>query len=875
MSHSRIIGQRFEIGPLAGQGGMGSVYQGVDTVTGEAVAIKLLKPELVTQDPEMVERFAREGEALRKLNHPSIVKVLAAFEENGEHFLIMEYVAGGSLRDLLDEHGALPIKRVLEIALDLADALTRAHRLKIIHRDIKPPNVLLAEDGTPRLTDFGVARLGDSTRMTQTGSMIGTLAYLSPEACAGLQPDGRTDIWSFGVMLYEMLTGKRPFEADNTAALLTAILTKPAPPLQEYRPDVPLLLAGLIDKMLVKERDERISSIRLVGAELEAIMAGAQHSTLDNDEWRASSADVVVGESRFDTPTPSTTAHLQTNIDPSKQSPVITSPQGQEFVVVAKRSAALSKLAAFIIMLVLAGAVGLLLSQRASSPAENDPKPDDVISIAPVEIGQDMVLVAQFEHVGGPARDVQRFIVNDLKRQFEEDIPFSVIRVRAYPRVVSSKAEARAAAEAAGARVIIWGNYNANTVQAELELGDPRLIKTNVFPLQDIETMLSLRVQMTDERSESLALPVLSLFQALYSYESLAFSVARNSAIGELINPALAAQAIGSSTPARWSRMFALFVHEPEKSLDEIDAAINLDSRNPLLYLARSLILQKLGQPERGLEDARTAQRLGPDNWGIPLWQFANDALYLRNDPDAALPYFEQILKINPDDPFALLNKGWINYLNGDIDSAKIAVERTLEIAAQNRLQTNFPYLIAMEIALREGRWIDAQKLLAFVLKEFPDPTFSQRIFSVSLGTVYGEHFVTLVLSAFGNLTLGQWSRVIEDVDKALASGLLLGDLYFMKGLALCNLRNYPAAEAAYTAGLEAEPDLNILYALRAEVRQRQGNTIGALADTRIVLQSELGPLFAPLIPALSSGLVSCENLFEVDLSEILGTDGG
>lgn len=258
---------------LLGQGGMGNIYRGTDLRTGEAVAIKVLKPEIVASNPDQVGRLVREGETLRRLNHPNIVKLLAAAKQDGRHYLVMEYVAGGSLRDVLMQNGLLPIRRILEIALDLADALTRAHRLGIIHRDLKPANVLLTPDGTPRLTDFGTARLTDSLQATQAGLRFGTLNYLSPEGCDGQTLDERADIWAFGVMLFEMLSGKQPFRGETVTATISAITTQPTPDLTPYRSDIPPALADLVYRMLVKERAQRIPSVRLVGAELEAIMA--------------------------------------------------------------------------------------------------------------------------------------------------------------------------------------------------------------------------------------------------------------------------------------------------------------------------------------------------------------------------------------------------------------------------------------------------------------------------------------------------------------------------------------------------------------------------------------------------------------------------
>ena len=271
--------KRYEVAELLASGGHGEVYRGRDQVTGQAVVIKRLRPELMRQEPEFVARFIREGETLRRLNHPNIVCALATFEQGGQHHIVMEYVPGGSLRQLLDEQPRLPLARVLDIALELADALTRAHHLHIIHRDIKPENVLLAADGTPRLTDFGVARLErEDARLTPTGSLLGSPAYMSPEALRGEELDTRSDIWSLGVLLYEMLAGRRPFEGEQMTAIIASVLGDPLPDMTRFRLDVPAPLGDLLRWMLVKERDKRTASMRQVAAELEAVRAEVQRN---------------------------------------------------------------------------------------------------------------------------------------------------------------------------------------------------------------------------------------------------------------------------------------------------------------------------------------------------------------------------------------------------------------------------------------------------------------------------------------------------------------------------------------------------------------------------------------------------------------------
>ncbi len=266
-----LIKGRYQLGHVIGGGGMGTVYIGTDLLTGETVAIKQLRSELSGNMPQMVERFLREGEALRWLNHPNIVKVLATSDEGDQHFIVMEYVSGGSLADLLIAQPKLPFERVVSIGLELSDALSRAHHLHILHRDLKPANVLLAEDGTPRLTDFGLARIGQLPGLTETGSILGTFHYLSPEAVENQAFNERSDIWSFGVVLYEMLTGRVPFSGDTPFEVIWAIKNQPLPILENLRSGVPPSLANLVRRMLRKDNPARVESARQVGVQLETI----------------------------------------------------------------------------------------------------------------------------------------------------------------------------------------------------------------------------------------------------------------------------------------------------------------------------------------------------------------------------------------------------------------------------------------------------------------------------------------------------------------------------------------------------------------------------------------------------------------------------
>ena len=268
-----LLGNRFDITGSIGQGGMGIVLRGHDRQTGLPVAIKTLRDDVAERHPGALDRFQREAEMLRHLNHPNIIQVLATLDHKGTTYIVMEFAEGGSLAALLRREAPLPLDRVLSIALDVADAMTRVHRLGILHRDLKPENVLLAGDGTARLSDFGIAYLlAGPGGLTQEAGVFGTPHYLSPEALRRASLDARTDIWAFGVMLFEMLTGQPPFTGDLIAQIVQSVLNDRVPDLEALRPDAPAALLDLVYRMLEKDPGSRIRSVRLVGAELETLL---------------------------------------------------------------------------------------------------------------------------------------------------------------------------------------------------------------------------------------------------------------------------------------------------------------------------------------------------------------------------------------------------------------------------------------------------------------------------------------------------------------------------------------------------------------------------------------------------------------------------
>jgi serine/threonine protein kinase len=266
-----LLAGRYELKALLGQGGMGEVYGGLDRKTGRRVAIKRLKAGPGAAHAEVLARFAREAEILRRLDHPNIVKMLDLVEGAEQHSIVMDYVAGGSLRRELARQPVLPPVEALLLTLEVAEALASAHGSQVIHRDVKPENVLIGDDGAVLLADFGLARLGERG-FTAPGTVLGTVAYLSPETLWGLEVDERTDLWSLGVMLFEMLSGVRPFVASTPGATLTAILQQPVPSLADVCPGTSEQVVALSSRLLQKKREQRMASAAEVVSEIESIL---------------------------------------------------------------------------------------------------------------------------------------------------------------------------------------------------------------------------------------------------------------------------------------------------------------------------------------------------------------------------------------------------------------------------------------------------------------------------------------------------------------------------------------------------------------------------------------------------------------------------
>ncbi|WP_421118062.1 Stk1 family PASTA domain-containing Ser/Thr kinase [Aquihabitans daechungensis] len=265
-----VLNGRYELHRRVGRGGMAEVYLARDRLLDRLVAIKILFPEFAT-DPSFVARFRREAQAAANLNHPNIVGVYDWGKERGTYYIVMEYVDGQTVSEILRNEGPIEPKRAAGIAADVAAALGFAHRKGVVHRDVKPGNVLITKAGEVKVADFGIARAmtaSSEENLTQTGSVMGTATYFSPEQAQGKPVDARSDLYSLGVVLYEMACGKPPFSADSPVAIAYKHVQEPIPPLVEKVPDIPPDYEAITLRALSKDADDRYADGAAMRADL-------------------------------------------------------------------------------------------------------------------------------------------------------------------------------------------------------------------------------------------------------------------------------------------------------------------------------------------------------------------------------------------------------------------------------------------------------------------------------------------------------------------------------------------------------------------------------------------------------------------------------
>jgi eukaryotic-like serine/threonine-protein kinase len=267
-----LLNGRYRLDARIGSGGMSTVYRAFDQTLERCVAVKVMHQEIAT-DSAQLERFRREARAVAQLSHPHVINVIDAGEDDGRPYIVLQHVDGETLKDRIRRFGRLPVAEAVAYAIEIARALGFAHERGIVHRDVKPQNVLIDPEGTAKVTDFGIARSLDEHGLTGEGRVVGTTDYVSPEQALGHSVTGQSDLYSLGIVLFEMLTGEVPYRGENHVAVAMQHVRRPLPDVQDLRPEVSAALAAVVDRATDKDVRNRYAGARELIADLEDVLA--------------------------------------------------------------------------------------------------------------------------------------------------------------------------------------------------------------------------------------------------------------------------------------------------------------------------------------------------------------------------------------------------------------------------------------------------------------------------------------------------------------------------------------------------------------------------------------------------------------------------
>jgi serine/threonine-protein kinase len=266
-----VLSGRYRLGSKLGSGGMSTVYLAHDDVLDRPVAVKLLHRE-ISEEADQLERFRREARSAARLSHPNLVSVIDAGEDSGRPYIVFEYVEGETLKRKIQQEGNLAADEATAYAIEIGRGLTAAHGRKLVHRDVKPQNVLIDLDGRAKVTDFGIARSLESKGLTATGRVLGTTDYVAPEQAMGEDVDERSDVYSLGVVLYEMLTGDVPFQAETQVGVAMKHVNEPLPDVRQLRPEVSAAIAAVVERATAKDPRDRYGSVAEMVRDLESTL---------------------------------------------------------------------------------------------------------------------------------------------------------------------------------------------------------------------------------------------------------------------------------------------------------------------------------------------------------------------------------------------------------------------------------------------------------------------------------------------------------------------------------------------------------------------------------------------------------------------------
>jgi len=415
-----VVGS-YKVTDKIGEGGMGAVFRGIDIMLEREVAIKMLRPELASQ-PNIVERFRSEAITLAKLNHPNIATLYSFVRHGDDFFMVMEFVRGDTLDAVINKSGAMRCDHAIRLLSQALEGIEHAHRMGIIHRDIKPANMMLTETGTLKVMDFGIARVLGTARMTKQGNIVGTIEYMSPEQVRGLETDARSDIYSLGILLYEMLTGRVPFKSDSEYDLMKMqIEDAPAPP-RVFAAGIPPAVEQAIMRSLAKRQEARFQT----AGEFREVLLAAIGGTAPSLTAPVISTPTLAAGSSFAAPQATASAPRETRLAagaagqftppsmPYQPNVPVNYSAYQQPAPLAQPAKSNAKvfiaLAAFVVIGIIGVAVALLITMKSQSgsPAAPPSKPTQSTTPSPAPSSSQPSIPAQPPPQSIPQPEVAR-----------------------------------------------------------------------------------------------------------------------------------------------------------------------------------------------------------------------------------------------------------------------------------------------------------------------------------------------------------------------------------------------------------------------------------------------------------------------------------